>query len=434
MGEAAERVVLAGVVIGRLALLGLWFGGLSLLANHLSQEAMGFFALSVTFIQVFSSFIGDTLDLAILRRVPVELISNRPRAIRVLRTAFVVRLAIGLLVCAVTSAFSPFIAEVFFGGPDQWLLVVLAGVGVVGDLLSRSALVYFQAAGSFRRLLLLDAGLQGGRFTVVLGLILTGQLTAMGAILTQVSVPFLVFFLAMLLFPPRLLRFGRRAFGKLEVRDVLHFSKWMILALAIAAVSERLELFLIGYFLDAAAAGVYFAALILAARIPELLEGVMATVFMPRVSQSSSEGRFREMQRAYTRWAITPAIAVVLGALWLGPWVIPLVFGESYTAAVPLVQGMLLGSMAWLALAPLASPLVAFRKPQAMVAINLTGLLFRAVAGATLIPWLGLAGGATIFVVVNWGMTIAVLVIAWHLTTPERGGTSSLAGTEPDGG
>jgi O-antigen/teichoic acid export membrane protein len=137
---------------------------------------------------------------------------------------------------------------------------------------------------------------------------------------------------------------------------------------------------------------------------------------MPKVTQAHAGGRFRALQSTYLRWAVGPATAIVLGVFWLGDWIIPLVLSDKYVATVPLVQGMMVGAMVWLALAPLASSLVAFRAPQAMLAINLGGLVLRGVAGCVLIPWLGLAGAAVIFVAVKIAMTTAVVVVALRLS------------------
>lgn len=400
------------VVLWRIALLGLWFGVTGLIARSLGAAEFGIYVFCITLIKLFSSFIADTLDLAVLRRAPVYLLQDRPRAFALVRGSFWLRLALGGGAALLVALAASWLAERFLDSAGLADVVLLAAVGIVGDLLMRAGLVYFQASAAFRRFLLLDGIGQLGRVVLIGALLVTGELTARTAVAIYVATPYLAFAVALVLAPADL--YGKVAPVGREVRDILRFGQWMVPAAAIAAVSERMETFMVGFFLTPAELGQYGAALILAT-IPEFVEGAVGTVLMPKVAQLHSQGRIVEVQRWYRRWSI-PACALVLLLVWLlGDWFIATFLSADFARAGAVFKVQMIGAMFWLALVPVSAAVVAFVSPQRLAVINLSGLVARTMLGIALVPALGVMGAGVIFMLMRIGMGTAVMATAARL-------------------
>ena len=396
-------------------LLGLWFLTTLLVARFLGKTEFGIYIFCITLIKLFSTFIGDTLDLAVLRRAPVYLRVDRSLGLGLLRSSFWVRALAGVAAAFFVIACSSWLAQTFLNSAELSELMILAATGIVGELLARAALVYFQAATDFRNFIILEGTLQFGRISLIGLLILLDGLTAEDALSIYVSVPYAVFALALLIAPSDLFKPAPSA--RRELSDLLHFSKWMLLALATAALSERMETFLVGYFLTPADIGIYGAALLLT-MIPEFLEGSIGTVLIPRVAQMHAQGRISELHTWYMKRSIPACILMIAGIFLFGDWFATAFLSERFAAAGPIFKAQMVGAMFWLALAPVPSALIAFVSARRLLGINLVGLGARFAVGISVIPSVGIIGAGYIFLGVRIGMTLVVLWVGRNLAKP----------------
>jgi O-antigen/teichoic acid export membrane protein len=396
------------VVLARLGLIGAWFLITLLMARWLGSAEFGVYVFCVTLIKLFSSFIADTLDLAVLRRAPVYLQEDRPRGLALVRVSLGLRIAVGCAAAGGVALLSPWLARRFLDSAQLTDLVLLAAAGILGDLLLRGALVYFQSAAQFGRFILLEGTVQLGRIALIGTLVLLDQLTARHALVIYVGMSYLVFALALAIAPRDVFRKG--ASGRQELLEVWHYGKWMITASAVAALSERMEILGVGYFLTPADLGVYGAALLLAT-IPEFIEGAVGTVLTPKVARMYREGRIPELQARYRRWSL-PLCGAALCLVWLvGDWFIAAFLSDEFQLAGTVFKVQIIGALFWLALVPVSAALVAFVSARLLLGINLAGLLVRAAAGLLLIPTFGVMGAAIVFVTIRIGMSLTILIM-----------------------
>ena len=417
ISETSEQRMGLIVVVGRIGLLGLWFAATLLIARTLGQSPFGLaefgkYVWCTALIKLFSSFINNTVDLAVLRRAPLLLVEDRPLGIGLCRASLWIRTAAAgaIALALVLLALSP-LAPHLFGSAITSSLIIITSLGIIGDVLIRAVMVYFQSACNFGRFLLIEGSLQVCRFAAVIALVLTGTLTAWSALATYVALSFGCVALGLALLPRDAYR--RAPSGRHEVAAALRFSAWMIVALGVAALSERLDLFLVGYFLTPVSVAIYGAALILAT-IPEFLEGALNTVLMPKVSATQRKGGFRELHATYMRFAAIPCILIAIGVYLLGGWFTVTFLSAKFVAAIPVFQLQILGAVVWLAIAPIPSALVAFVSPKNMLRINAAGLTSRVIVSCALIPRFGVIGAAVTFLAMKIGMTIAVTATAYY--------------------
>src|SRR5579862_6876444 len=160
-GQTGRAVLL--VTGGRVALQGVWFFATLLMARVLGPAAFATYTLATKAIQIVTDCFADPLDMAVMREVPLFLRTNRPAALEVIRSAFWLRVGLGGLSVAFAAELPWAASAMIFGGPDHHRLAVATAVGILGDLLLRSVLGYFQVSERFRSFMVVDAIWQLGR-------------------------------------------------------------------------------------------------------------------------------------------------------------------------------------------------------------------------------------------------------------------------------
>jgi O-antigen/teichoic acid export membrane protein len=418
----------------RVGLVAMGFASNVLIVRVLGPTHFGVYALCAAMIKILSGCFGDALDLAVLRRVPLYVRTERPRALRVAWAALWLRVAVGLGVVVIGLLVSSWVAEVFFRSSRDWVLVVLAAAGVMGELLVRAASSYFQAAEMFSQFLALDALLHGGRIGILLGLLSLNALTLHTALMVYVGVSYAVFLAGLLLLPQDALRIVPA--NRQDLAEVFHYSKWMVVAMGIAAIYERVDVFLLGYFRGSEQVGIYAAAFTLAI-IPEFVAGAVATVLYPKIVPLYVHREFRDFARRFLCWALPVALAAALGAYLFGGLVIPLLFSARYVAAIPLFQILVVGTLFSAVVAPLHAALLAMVWPRRVVAVTAAGLLAMVGGGVVVIPAMGPTGAALLVGMVRVGVGLSVVLLAQAVLRqglPSSAGVTDGAGLGPDEG
>ncbi len=400
------------ILFGRVGLSGLGFAASVIVFRVLGNVEAGRFAMCMAIVQVIAGCIGDPLDLAVLRRVPMALVTDRPWAIGILRGAFLVRLALGLCALAVLTAGSPWVATWLFQSEVDSHFVITAALGGLGTLLYKAILVYFQAEQRFPRLMALEAFLQITRISTILVLVAIGFLSARSGIFAYVTIIYLTFFAGLFCLPRELVKFSLSGFH--ELGSILHYAKWMLFAMAIAAMYERVNEFLIASFRGTSELGFYSAAMTWA-MIPEMLSACLATVFHPRIVKLYEDGQFRAFHRAYLLYAIPLGTVAILLAVVLAKPLISLVYGVSYLPSVPAFRFLMVATLSWLVLTPLPGALVSLLAPRQILLITVAMFIVTTASGYFVIPIFGITGAAATFLVARLLTAFSLNFFAEHL-------------------
>ena len=411
---AAPRTLtnLLAVTGSRVALLGGWFAATALLARAAGPAAFGLYSLCANAIRIVTGLAGDPVDAAVMRTAPLYLHGDRRRAVAVVRSAFAVRGAVGAGYIVLAGAVPWAASWAIFGTVDHRQLAVMTAVGVLGDLLLRSALGYFQVAETFGRFLAVDVVWQLGRAAAVVALVAAGRLTAGTAVGVYVVVPYVAFAAGLLLLPGDVVRpaLPRRA----EVVDVLHAAKWVAAATAVGAVYERLDLFLLDRFRSTAEVGLYAAAMLLAS-VPDFIDGCVQTVLAPRVAPAFAAGRFNQLNRQYLRWSVPLGLLAAVAAVGLGGWGVRTFLSDRYAGSVGVFRLLVLGTLFNLVITPLSAALLNYAAPRASAAVTAVGLAIVAIGGLAVIPGYGAMAAAAVIVAARVVVGATVAVLAWRI-------------------
>lgn len=175
-------------------------------------------------------------------------------------------------------------------------------------------------------------------------------------------------------------------------REILGFSKWMVVSNVGSILAQQGDLLLLGRLSSPAVVGVYSVALTLAGRLDTLNQSLL-TVLLPRASRLQGAGAMRHYSRRVLAGTLLLAGMVGLFALLAQP-AITLLYGERYTAAAGLflaLLGVVLFDLITSSLILLAFPL---NRPRVLAAAEWLRVVVLGAAGALLIPAFGGFGAA----------------------------------------
>ncbi len=183
-------------------------------------------------------------------------------------------------------------------------------------------------------------------------------------------------------------------------------------------VANQIDKLLIFAFLSPAALAVFVAA----ERVPELTKNAVqdiAAVLAPRFAKRSAYTR--ELDGSLRRVGLLTGAFIVAAAFTVLPWMIHLVFGHSYDAAVPYAQA-LMGSIAIGNISTLRYRYVTSRLddvgPRTINAV-MSGT--RVAASLILVPWLGILGAVISAFIYRIVMTVVVdMVVRRRYMEPAR--------------
>ncbi|MBW6396485.1 hypothetical protein KPL78_01440 [Roseomonas sp. HJA6] len=401
---------------GRIGFVCLWFIGIMLVYRGLGRDEAGLvqaglFAVAIACVKIASGFIVDPGDLALMRRVPTLLHEDPAAAYALFRGAFALRMAMAAVVAVALLAFAALAGESTAASIAPlmgWIVVA-----ILADALFRSVMVVLQASERFTALVLLEGMLQIARLVAVLmlwaGAWITVErvLAAYGAITLAAAVTG-----AALLLPAGLLR--SLEFRRGDILELLVFLRWMVPAMMIGAVNERLDVMLVFASEGADAAGRYGAMAALA-MTADIVAGSLSSVIQPRIARMRSDSSYTSNLRMFLVFSIPATTLALLAALLLAAPVVEIVLGAGYVPGVPAFLWLLAGTLFWLAIAPLPLAMVAVHAPSLTVVIALCQTVLVTLVGFALLNVFGIVGMAQGVCVARVGVALLLLAHAQRL-------------------
>lgn len=409
-------VVKAGLVAAaRIVLLGIWFlilvrtyAEVGRLADGLAEAAA--IALALAAIKAVVGALGDPLDMEALRRLPLALRESAEAFALRLADRLRLRLAVAALTALVAAASGA--AAALIGAGRLAETAALVGLAAAAELVYRGFLNAAQAREDFRRLVALEASLQGLRAVLLGGLALAGWLDARAFLLAYAAAAGIV---ACLAHEPHLRLFDLARASRAEIAGALGYLRWTVPAMALAAVVERLDVFLLGALRPAADTGPYGAILPLV-MIPEVVAGFAMTVLQPRIPVYAADGRLLRFWRGIVLLAAPCCLAAFAVIAAFAEPLVRLTVGPAYLAAAPALVILSAGTLFWLAFVPVAQGFVMMIHPRATFLVCLAQAAASVVMCVALIPSYGLVGAAlaaaSVKVAVGVALCAATLALA----------------------
>ena len=179
-----------------------------------------------------------------------------------------------------------------------------------------------------------------------------------------------------------------------QARKVLGYGWKAHLSNILAFVNYRVDIFLVNFFLNPAATGVYVIAVQIAERL-WMLSQAASTVLLPRLSAMHEDpaARLRLTNRTFGVVLLLTAVAGGLGALTLH-WLLVPVFGREYAEAMDAFLWLLPGIIAGAGARVQSNCIAAAGKPEWNMYVAVSVVTTNVVLNIMLIPAFGIVGAA----------------------------------------
>jgi len=317
------------------------------IARLLTPGEYGLAALALVFASLVMVFSDLALGAALIQRKTLSAVDRD--------TAFWTTLAAGVVFSAIGASLSGPIASLY-GEPDAQPLLLVLSLSFVVSALGATQQNLMLRDMDFRRVELLPmiGGLVGGVAAVVAAVYGAG---AWAIIVQQIVATVITTALAW----KRSLWRPRFAFSGASLRDLGGFSAYMLGQRILWYLQANGDRFLIGRFLGTSALGIYAVAYNTMLVPASKLGGPLQRVFSPAFSRIQDEpARIAATWARVARLLAAVSVPALGGLIVVAPDFVPLVLGNQWTEAVPVIQ-----ILAWVGIV------------QALQAINMDILLAR---------------------------------------------------------
>ncbi len=404
----------AVVTLVRIGLLGCWFVAMIWAYRQIGQAPdgvaqAGVLALLLAGVKLFTTALSDPLDLDVVRRVPG--LTDPLAQAAVWRGAQHIRLGLALLVLLGALAGAGAIATWVLKDPASAPAVRLAGVAAALELAFRGYLSDQQSRERFGRFLTLEATLQAARIGGLAAITLSMPLTAAGFLAAYAGAT-----AASLVFGVFLSGRERMRLLRLSLPDMAvtwRYGRWIGLAMLLAAVVERLDIFLLTALRGPAEAGLYGALLPLLL-VPEMIAGFATHALQPRIADLEGKGQLLAFWKGLLRLTVPVALAAAVAVALFAEPLIRLTIGPAFVEAAPALRVLFAAVMLWVGIVPVALSLVVMTLPRATLAITAVQALAILAAGALLIPLYGPLGAALAVLAMRVTAGGLICAVAWH--------------------
>jgi len=343
----------AGVYGVRILAAGMAFFASVIVARYLGPERFGVFAVLLIVFRVLSDIVGPGLDTAIVRFCSRAYGDGLDAARPYFRVLVNAKLAVVLVLVVGGVVFAPLLnAQLLPNAAVPDYAVTLAVWGAAFAVVWSTAQAYFQSRQRFSLYALFEGLHAALRLAAFGGIALTGMAAGAmamdgftpygvsGLIAAQFGVTALVAVIAITLVPRRLY-FGQA--GQHVRGEVYHFSKWLVVACGATALSQGMDVFILGYLgAPEGDIGKYRAAvqLIMAG---ELAVVTLFQVLLPKASQLKTAGELGDFLRLYQGRSLLFGMLFLL-AIPIGVPAITIIYGQAYAEAGQLFAILIVGT------------------------------------------------------------------------------------------
>ena len=342
---------------------------------------------------------GTVADLGLsssaVQHIAADAATNPERARRTAASAARLKLLGALIVVSIAVVFTgPLTRELRLPLETGPWMIWAACLGLLATALSGIAAAVLQALHRFRPLVAAQSLNIGLTLVLMGGLYGAGRLTVVPALLVGAITALMTAVLGFRWLPPewRMAIWTRVGLRSPESRRLLSFGRWLWVSTIISTFLSQFDLLLLNRWMAPEVVGLYALALNVSLKL-DLLNQSMHMVMLPTVAPLTQAAGFLGYIRQSLRRSLL-MVGLLIPALPLVGWLIPLVYGAEYSASVGVFY--LLAAVILFDL--IANPLLLLAFPMGMprlIAFS-DGVRLAALIGvaALLIPVWGIYGAA----------------------------------------
>jgi O-antigen/teichoic acid export membrane protein len=400
------------------------FGLSVIMTRALGAENYGILILMMNYIITIDQLVDSRVWEAVIKFIPQYIESGQlKRATATLKLFYLIEVCSALLQLAIIWATAAFAAATFVKNPEMASLIRFYGLYVIIDFSTETSSALLRLHNRFKWLSYQDIAqavlkvvgalivwLLGGSIELmIVSMLLTSLL---GVIIMQVmtyQVAREMKLVSWLSSPISLL--------KGEWRTIFSFLFFTNLNASSRLVQQRVDVLLLGWLSTPVSAGLYDIGKRLATQILTFFGPINVAVY-PETSRLIAQGQYSQLIALLKKLTLSITVVVLplcLVLMFVYPVIIPLVFGEDYTSAVPLTQVMIWFLPFWVTLIWLPGFLLALGRVRLLTAITWLSTAFYVLVLFVAIPAWGGMGAAVAMLSRNISWFVLAVAALLHL-------------------
>lgn len=367
-----------------------------LVANLLGPTSFGIFTIAITVLILISDIANLGTDTGIIRFLGKYSRANQTKSLQFLKLGLEFKFLVWILILTAGWWIMPFVAIDFFTKPELIVPLRIVLIGIGGVMLFSFVSSAIQGLQKYFVWSFLNIFVNLVRLILLVTLSFLALLSINNSLWIYILVPSLGFLIGISLLPNFLSVKNEKSVAK----EFFHYNKWVALFMILAAISNRVDIFLVGRFLPATGAGIYGAASQLGAIIPQLIFAI-AAVAAPKLASFTNETEAKDYLKKLQLLVSIIAIIALFG-IPLAKIFIPFFYGTAYLDSINIFIVLFLAQLIFLISLPVHQAVFYyFAKPQLFVWITLIHLILMIVLGRYFIGTLGLMGMAVTVLIGN---------------------------------
>lgn len=360
------------------------------IARSLEPAGFGLFSIAMAVFGIAVVIAEMGLGTSLVRYIPLYASQDEVKAAFYLQAGFWSILIVSLVVSVAGLFLARPIALIIYDKPQLIVPLRLGFIGVVGGILWSYFLATLHAKELFKKYSAVSVLVNLLKLGAIGLIFWLSKLTVSNVLMVQIFIPVMGFVIGKLIEPFRLI--GVKGDLKGAVTELFNFGKWIFVVDVAVMLYSRVDLLLLGKFVEDDIVGQYSVAYTLICMFTMLTSSLL-NVLLPMVAKMTTVKELKEYRRKILKSTFIVAIFLLPGFYLIKPAVY-FTYGEAYMPSTTIFQIMYIGSLFSFVVEPTFLIVYAINRPQLLALIAIIRLVISLAANLILIPKFNAMGAA----------------------------------------
>ena len=361
------------------------------LARFLGPSDFGILTIALTTMVLIADIADVGTNTGLVRFVSANLINNGDKALQFLKLSLSIKLVVWIFSSLLTYILAPFLASGIFHKTELVMPLRLVAFGVGGALLFTFATSALQAFQKYYLWSLINIITNTLRLVLIVILAYLLMLNIEISLIIYIAMPFFGFFVALLFLPTKNFLLVKNETSL--VRELFKYNIPVAIFTIIAAFSARLDTYMNAFLLSSREVGIYAAANQLVQIMPQLISA-LGLVAAPKFASFQTNKQMLVYLKKFQLLVAGICLVGIISMPFL-IYLIPLLFGKAYVAAVMPFIFLFIAQLIFLFSIPVHQAIIFyFGKPNIFIGVSLGHLLIIGIVGYYLISLYGVVGAS----------------------------------------
>ncbi len=388
-----------------------------LVGRYLGPSGFGQFGYFLVLSPIFFELTGYGFDSVMVRFAAPEVSQNRDKTAAIFKLVFLWKILLNVFFITVGYIFSGKITLWLTGSTENINVIRLAFFMGFGFSLWRYAISVFQSLQNYNRYFVTLLANNVTKLIVIITVFFLFSPDINHIMLIYIGSAFTGFFVGIMMIPTLY------SFKSIKLKNTLPLLKsinrlsiWVVLSTLIFLLTESLNVFMIGHFLNTYAVGIYTVAMILTKLLDHVTVSIK-TVLLPKASSLEPSAYIKYVKKCLM---ITIPIAIaILPIFFISHILIEALFSKKFVDAIPVFNILFWGYWISLILDPIWLIFYSAQKTHYFIYSDIVMFLIVFVLNIFLIPQIGIIGAAYNLVIARFFGRFLLGIFLYFLPRPK---------------